>query len=136
MNFRTAVRKLLGALAISSLFLAGQLFAAELKGRVFDGGAPTAQSTATLCAASTGAPKQLAKRKTGSDSKFTVHSTGAPDFSLYLLATGGMPAANKPGSNPPVALITVRTDRQTRHEFVTIVADQAVEELIPCGMIP
>jgi hypothetical protein len=30
----------------------------------------------------------------------------------------------------------LRTDPQMRHEFVTIVADQVVDKLIQCGMIP
>jgi hypothetical protein len=30
----------------------------------------------------------------------------------------------------------LRTDPQMRHEFVGIVADQVVDKLIQCGMIP
>ena len=34
------------------------------------------------------------------------------------------------------AMEMLRTDAQMRHEFVTIVADQVVDKLIQCGMIP
>ena len=37
-----------------------------------------------------------------------IHSTGTPDSSLYLVATGGVSAANQgAGDNPAIALITV-----------------------------
>jgi len=37
---------------------------------------------------------------------FSIHGIDAPDSSLYLLATGGVPAANKAaGDNPAIALI-------------------------------
>jgi hypothetical protein len=34
------------------------------------------------------------------------------------------------------AMEMLRTDPQMRHEFVSIVADQVVDKLIQCGMIP
>jgi len=105
---RTAVRKLLGGLAISRLFLAGQSFAANIRGRVLGGGAPIVQSSVTLFRASAGAPEQLqrvAKTKTDGDCKFVVHGKGAHDFSLYRIATAGMPVAAV--SHPAFAFITV-----------------------------
>ena len=109
MDPRAGVQKLtLAALAASSLFLAGRVSAADIKGQVMGGGAPVAQSTVILMQASAGEPKQLAQTKTDKDGKFTVHGTGAPGSSLYLLASGGIPAANKAGGdNPAIFLLTV-----------------------------
>jgi hypothetical protein len=84
----TAVKLTLAALAFSGVFLASRAFAADIKGQVLGGGAPIAQSTVTLWAASAGAPKQLAQSKTDKDGKFAIHGTGAPDASLYLGSDG------------------------------------------------
>lgn len=46
-------------------------------------------------------------------------------------------AQNKPPSpGEQKAMQMLRTDPQMRHEFVGIVADQVVDKLIQCGMIP
>jgi hypothetical protein len=71
------------------------------------GGAPITQSTVTLWAASAGPPKQLAQTKTNGAGQFSIHGTGTPDSSLYLVATGGVSLANQgAGNNPAIALIT------------------------------
>ena len=84
----TAVKLTLAALAISGMFLASRAFAADIKGQVMGGGAPIAQSTVTLWAASADAPKQLAQTKTDNEGRFEVSTAGAPahDASLYLTA--------------------------------------------------
>jgi hypothetical protein len=41
-----------------------------------------------------------------------------------------------PSPGEQKAMELLRTDPQMRHEFVTIVADQVVDKLIQCGMIP
>ena len=113
------------SIAISALF-AGQLFAANtIQGRVLGAGAPIATSTVTLWQASADAPKQLAQTKTDKDGQFSLDSTGAPDSSLYLVATGGVSAANQSaGNNPAIALIAVLGSnppaRVTINEFTTI----------------
>ena len=43
-----------------------------LNGQVLGGGAPIANSTVTLWAASAGAPKQLAQARTGADGRFAL----------------------------------------------------------------
>jgi hypothetical protein len=99
---------MLAAIMISNLFFATCTFAADIKGQVLGAGTPIAQSTVTLLAASAGQPKQLAQTKTDKDGRFVIHSTGTPDCSLYLVATGGVSAANQgAGDNPAIALITV-----------------------------
>ena len=46
-------------------------------------------------------------------------------------------AQNKPPSaGEQKAMEMLKTDPQMRHEFVSIVADQVVDKLIQCGMIP
>jgi len=46
-------------------------------------------------------------------------------------------AQNKPPSPAEQkAMEMLKTDPQMRHEFVSIVADQVVDKLIQCGMIP
>jgi hypothetical protein len=98
----------LAALLAASLSFGSQASAADIKGQVMGGGAPISQSTVTLLAASAGAPKQLAQTKSDGNGNFAIHGTGAPDSSLYLVAMGGIPAANKAaGDNPAIALIAV-----------------------------
>ena len=41
-----------------------------------------------------------------------------------------------PSAGEQKAMELLRTDPAMRHEFVTIVADQVVDKLIQCGMIP
>ena len=84
----TAVKLTLAALAISGMFLATRSFAADIKGQVIGGGAPIAQSTVTLWAASSDAPKQLPQTKTDANGNFSCHGTTAADASLYLVASG------------------------------------------------
>src|SRR5271167_4085151 len=104
-----AVKLTLAALAISGMFLATRAFAANIKGQVMGGGAPIAQSTVTLWAASSDVPKQLAQTKTNNEGRFEVSTAGAPaDSSLYLTAGGGVPARNKAGgNNPAITLLAV-----------------------------
>ena len=72
------------------------------------GGAPIAQSTVTLWAASAGEPKQLAETKTDNEGRFELRSSGASvDSSLYLVATGGEPKARGGGDNSAIALLAV-----------------------------
>ena len=97
-----------------------------LKGQVLGGGAPCAESTVTLWAASADAPKKLAETKTNDDGRFEIGSKGAHgDAILYLVATGGKPKANKAGGdNPAIALLAVLgskpPDRVVVNEFTTV----------------
>src|SRR5258708_1115811 len=82
----------------------------ELRGQVLGGGAPIANSTVTLWAASAGAPRQLGQTRTGADGRFALNAAGAPgkDNTLYLIAKGGQPAAKKAsGDHPAIALMAV-----------------------------
>ncbi len=92
------------------VFAAPANAAENINGQVLGAGAPIANSTVTLWAASAGAPKQLAQARTGADGRFAISAAEAPgnDSSLYLIAKGGTPAANKAnGDNPAIALIAV-----------------------------
>ncbi len=126
MDHRPCVRTLtLGALALCILFSIGQASAADIKGQMMGGGAPVAQSTVTLWAASAGAPKQLAQTKTDANGNFSVRGAVAPDASLYLVAAGGVSAVNKAaGNNPAIALLSVVGStppaRVVINEFTTI----------------
>jgi hypothetical protein len=108
-NTRTFARRLiLSAIVLSTLLLAAQAFAADIKGQVLGGGAPIAQSTVILMQASAGEPKQLAQTKTDSNGNFAVHGASAPGSCLYLIASSGIPNANKAGgNNPAILLLTV-----------------------------
>jgi hypothetical protein len=84
--------------------------AQQIEGQVLGAGAPIANATVTLFAASSDAPALLSQTQTGSDGRFTLPSTRAPggEITLYLVATGGEPAANKSsGNNPSIVLLTV-----------------------------
>jgi hypothetical protein len=79
----------------------------RIEGQVQAGGAPLANSTVTLWAASAGEPRQLAQVKSGSDGHFQLLSeeTAGTDVSLYLVAKGGQAKGN--GDNLAIALLTV-----------------------------
>jgi hypothetical protein len=101
----TAVFAGIGALSVASAHAAD-----SISGQVLGAGAPIANSTVTLFAASAAAPRQLAQARTGADGRFVLNTTGAPgkDASLYLVAKGGQSAASKAsGNNPAIALMTV-----------------------------
>ena len=103
----TAVKLTLAALAISGMLLATRAFAADIKGQVMGGGAPIAQSTVTLWAAGSDAPRKLAQTKTDNEGRFEIRgATAQADASLYLVATGGEPGG-KGGDNPAIALLAV-----------------------------
>src|SRR5271156_1583076 len=94
-------------------------------GQVFGAGAPIAKSTVTLWSASADAPKQLAQTQSGDDGHFTLSAEGSPDSVLYIVAKGGVPAANKGGGdNPAIALISVLGNkppaRITINEMTTV----------------
>src|SRR5262245_16493757 len=97
-----------------------------LRGQVLGAGAPIVDSTVTLWAASEGAPAQLAQTRTGADGSFAIGTEGAgTGASLYLVARGGRPVANRTGAdNARIALITVlgakAPDAVTINEFTTI----------------
>ena len=79
-------------------------------GLVLGGGAPIANATVTLWAASTGEPKQLGQTQTSADGRFELRLGGGSDkdTSLYLIAKGGEPTGSAvKGDNPAIALITV-----------------------------
>jgi streptogramin lyase len=121
-----SVRKVtLVALVALSLVVAAEALAADIQGRVMGGGAPIAQSTVTLWAANAGVPRQLAQTKADNNGNFSVHGTAGRDDSLYLVAYGGVSAANKAaGNNPTIALLAVVGSKPpakvTINEFTTI----------------
>ena len=128
-GFKAASAVFLGLALVASCFLGAMPAAAaeSLKGQVLGAGAPIANSTVTLWAASAGEPKQLAQVRTGADGRFVLNATGAAGKNavLYLVAKGGKPTANKAsGDNPAIALMTVLGSkppaRVTINEMTTI----------------
>ena len=96
--------------AMIALSVGSASAATSIAGQVQAGGAPVAASTVTLWAASGDAPKQLAQAKTADDGTFTLalDAAAAPGQSLYLIAKGGVAAANKgAGDNPALAFLAV-----------------------------
>jgi hypothetical protein len=88
--------------------------AIRIEGQVQAGGGPVAKATVTLWAANANAPKRLAQTQTGSDGRFIVRVDQFPggDTSLYLVSTGGQPAADKSGgNNPAIALMAVLSNK-------------------------
>jgi len=100
----------IAAFAISSLLLGTPASAADtIAGRVLGAGAPIANSTVTLWAASPGVPQQLAQTRSGADGRFSLAAPGAAgkDSTLYVTAQGGQATASKTnGDNPAIALLT------------------------------
>lgn len=128
-NSSTARRRLIVATCAAMLgpFAMSTALAAALSGQVFGGGAPIANSTVSLWAATAGTPTQLGQARTGADGHFTISTKAAPakDASLYLLAKGGRSAAAKSGGdNPAIALLSVvgskPPSRVTINEMTTV----------------
>src|SRR5262245_41540088 len=94
-------------LALVSAVFCTTATAANIAGRVLGGGAPIANSTVTLFAASAGNPQRLGQARTGADGRFSINVPSVPSGSiLYLAAKGGRLAANpSSGDNAAIALI-------------------------------
>jgi hypothetical protein len=94
--------------------------AVQIEGQVQAGRGAVAGSTVSLWAASASAPARLAQATTGADGSFVVSADQTPDGSiLYLVATGGTPAAGKQdGNNPAIALLAVLGDSPPAHVVV------------------
>src|SRR5277367_43130 len=119
-NPRAAGRLSVVALVALALSLPGAARAADsIEGQVLGAGAPIAKSTVTLWSASADAPKQLAQTQSGDDGRFTLSAEGSPDGILYIVAKGGVPAANKGGGdNPAIALISVLGSKPPAHVVI------------------
>jgi hypothetical protein len=105
MSHKSKTRLLGAALCMGVLgFAAAPAVAAvSIDGQVQTGGGPVAQSTVTLWAASSSAPTRLGQATTDADGRFAIsvdRSVGI-DTTLYLVASGGIPAVNKAGGNNP-----------------------------------
>src|SRR5271163_4059358 len=119
---------LVGVLSIATMLLAGSAFAADhVSGQVLGGGAPIAGSIVVLWEASGGAPVKLAETTTNDQGQFELRSSAprTADSSLYVVATGGVPKAQKDGSdNPAIVLIAVLgnkpPEKVTINEFTTV----------------
>ena len=96
----------LGAAAMAAV--ASVSAQSTLNGQVLGAGAPVANATVTLWAASAGAPAQLAQTRTDADGRFALNAPAAQDAILYVVAKGGTPktAANK-GPNDTIALMAL-----------------------------
>ncbi len=98
------------SVALVAASAASAAAAVRIEGQVQAGNGPVANSTVTLWAASAGQPKQLAQTVTGSDGNFVVSAdeTVGSDVSLYIVAKGGVAAANQEsGDNPAIGYLTV-----------------------------
>ncbi len=106
-----SVQKLwIGLLAIGGALAAAfaPAFAqSTLSGQVLGAGAPVANSTVTLWAASAGAPAQRGQTRTDGDGRFVLSAPDG-DAILYLVAKGGQPTVGKTtADNPAIALMSV-----------------------------
>ena len=148
------MRAILTALATTATASA---FAATLNGQVQGGGVPIADSTVTLWSASAGSPKQLAQAKTGADGRFAFNAPDAADKgdTLYLVAKGGISAANKAGGDnlaivlmtalggKPPATVTINemttvASVWTHNQFIngTAIQGQPLQLKIAAGNVP
>src|SRR5262247_3112476 len=122
------MRRFLLVLAVSTVYVGTNVSsAATISGQVLGAGAPIADSTVTLWAASAGNPQELAQTRTGADGRFSmaVPGTAEKGASLYLVAQRGRPAASKAsGDNSRIALMTVLgatpPGKVTINEFTTL----------------
>src|SRR5271154_1058191 len=113
-----------------------------ITGQVLGAGAPIANATVTLWAASAGAPAQLAQTRTNANGRFTLNAPGGrgKDATLYLIAKGGTPkaAANK-SANDAVALMallgTSLPKMVTVNELTTVASAFTAAQFIKGGSI-
>lgn len=126
---RVIVRRHTYGIRIASLFAISLLLqgglanaAGTITGRVLGGGAPIANSTVTLWAASAADPVQLAQAQTGADGRFSVTAPGpvGPDSTWYLVAKGGTPSASKTSSGDNAAIALLAAVGKTPPTTVTI----------------
>jgi streptogramin lyase len=117
----------IGVAGIALLSSIPVVAAVNISGQVLGGGAPIANSTVTLWAASVGAPKELAQAGTDADGRFvvTVPDTRAADDVLYLVAQRGRArASTATGDNAAIALMAVVGSsppaKVTINEFTTV----------------
>lgn len=90
----------------------------SIDGRVLGARTPIANSTVTLWAATSDSPKQVAQAHTDDDGKFAMTFDGGNGI-LYLVATGGEPAAQKTsGNNAAIVLMTVLGSHPPAHVVV------------------
>jgi len=148
------MRAILTALATTA---AASAFAATLNGQAQGGGVPIANSTVTLWSASAGSPKQLAQAKTEADGRFALNAPDVVDKggTLYLVAKGGISAANKAGGdNPAIVLMTALGSKPpatvtinemttvasvwTHNQFIdgTVIQGQPLQLRIAAGNVP
>ncbi len=115
--------------------------AVHVEGQVQAGGGPVAGSTVTLWAASAASPAQLAQVQTGADGSFVVSADQSPDGAvLYLVATGGAPAASKQGgNNSALAFLAVLGGNAPAHvvvnEFTTVASVWTAAQFLDGAMI-
>jgi hypothetical protein len=115
--------------------------AVHVEGQVQAGGGPVAGSTVTLWAASAASPVQLAQVQTGADGRFVVSADQSPDSAvLYLVATGGAPAASKrTGNNPALTFLAVLGGNAPPHvvvnEFTTVASVWTAAQFLDGAMI-
>ena len=111
MTASTWVALRLPLLAMASLVLGGRAYAAAVSGQVLGAGAPIANSTVTVWAATAGDPKQLAQARSDADGRFSldVPASAGRDSSLYLVAKGGQPSASRAGGDNPAIALTSPT---------------------------
>ena len=122
------MRKLisLAALGVAAAFSISPLAAQTLRGAVRGAGAPIANSTVTLWAASANAPAKLGQATADAGGKFEIrYKAPAAGAVLYAVATGGKPTVEKAvKEHPGVALLAVLgakpPERVVINEFSTI----------------
>ena len=91
MNLKSRVWQLqviVSSFALASALMAGQAAADSINGRVLGGGAPIANSTVTLWAATAGAPAQLGQAKTDSNGQFSLSAPGGAHNGRESLSGG------------------------------------------------
>src|SRR5271166_1298668 len=110
------------------VFAAPANAAGNINGQVLGAGAPIANSTVTLWAASAGAPKQLAQTRTGADGRFAV------SVAVALIAVLG----SKFPANVTVNEMTTVASVWTHAQFLTGTAIQghALGLRIAAGNVP
>jgi len=116
-----------GGLLLAAMNANSAFCAEHLSGQVLGAGVPIASSTVVLWEGGSTTPKKLAEAKTNEQGQFEIRFADAAgaDAILYLVATGGVPKAQKTSAdNPAIALLAVLGNKPPNkvviNEFTTI----------------
>lgn len=156
-NYVTKSRRLLNVALIGLSTVTSTAIAGSIAGQLLGANQPIVNSTITLWSANADKPKQLEQTHSDASGHFNFANATAisKDDSLYIVATGGKPTANKNasennaislmtvlGNNPPATVtineMTTIASVWTHNQFIknAVIQGQPLQLKIAAGNVP